>query len=293
MRFISAMLAGALALAASLAQAEPPPEGTRARLLLSADEAMRDGRFADARDAFLAVWDATGERDAACNVGRLSFRIGDMPRAVEFLNLCVSTAPEGTEDTKDARAELAQARRKITELRVQAPKGTEVLIDGTPRGRAPLVVYVPPGVHTVAGKGPGELEAETKIGATPGKVQVVELKPKPPAGRLNGWLVTSGVVGSAALVSLGVVLLVSAERTEQMGHENITGRNGCITLASSQCQEAARAYEATTTMRGLGVAGFIAGATLATGTLAYVLYPRGPVSLSARVGTGILVQGAW
>lgn len=293
-RFISAIQVCGLILTAALARAEPPPEGTRARLLLSADEAMRDGRFADARDAFLAVWEATSERDAACNVGRLSFRIGDMPRGVEFLELCVSTAPEGTEDTRDARAELAQARSKVTELRVRAPRRTEVLIDGTPRGRAPLVVYVPPGSHTIGGRGPGGSEAEVLVSATPGKTQVVELKPTPPAGRVNGWVVAGGTVGSAALVGLGVVLTLTANRTEGAGDANLPGGNGCITIAAAHCRDADRAYATMATMRGVALVGFIAGATLATSTLAYTFYPRRRGSMSARVGaSGVLVEGAW
>ena len=235
---------------------------------------------------------ATGERDPACNVGRLSFRIGDMPRAVEFLKLCISTAPEGTDDVQDARVELAEARRQVAELRVQAPQGAEITIDGTSRGRAPVVLYVEPGSHTVRGVGRGGAEAETTITASAGKAHVVELDLKRPSARPNGWIIAGGTTASVVFLGVGAVLTVAADHQESAGAKNITGPNGCFTLARPGCDEAGRAYGAMATMRNWSTAGWIAGASAAAGTLAYTLFPRGRVSLST-VGTGIRVEGVW
>lgn len=294
-RAIAAIQVCMLAVVTSVARAEPPAEGTRARLHLAADEAFKDGRFADARDAFLAIWEATGEREPACNVGRLSFRIGDMPRAVEFLGVCISTAPEGTKGLEDVRAELAQARAKVAEVRVRATAGTDVLVDGASRGRAPLVVYLPPGPHAIEGRSRAG-STERTIATAPGEIQIIDLQPEPEKvapRRASGWIIASGAAGSAVMVGLGAVLAVTADRAESTADQDITGRNGCFTLNHPSCRSADRSYDAMVTMRDVSRVGFIAGASVATATLAYLLVPRGAVQVSARIGTGLQVEAVW
>jgi hypothetical protein len=292
-RFIGALQLAALGSVASVGRAEPPAEGQRARLLATADEAMRDGRLAEARDAFLAIWQATGERDAVCNVGRLSFRIGDMPRAAEFLERCVATAPEETEETEDSRLELMQARRHVAELRIRGPAGTDITIDGKPRGRAPLVVYLAPGGYTVRGTGPGGAEAEAAVRAAAGDSKIIKLDLKAPAARPNGWIIVGGAAVSASLLGLGAALAVASYVQERAGDKHIPKDDtGCFTLSRRGCQEAGRAYEAMSTLRNWGAAGLVAGACAAGGTVVYSFFPRSRVSVST-VGTGIRVEAAW
>jgi hypothetical protein len=303
-RFISVLQLAALAMMPSIGraappgvaeppgEAAPPAEGERARLLAAADAAMRDGRFADARNALLAIWEATGEREAACNVGRLSFRIGDMPRAVELLQVCVSSAPEETEEAESIRLELTQARRQVVELRVRAPSGTDIVIDGRARGRAPLVAYLPPGEHTVRGIGPKGSEALARIHGSAGESRVVELDLTVPGARPKGWIVAGGGVASAVLLSLGGALTVASYVEKQRIDKSLPEGNGCDKLHYYGCRNTALAYEAAFTMRGWGVAGLIAGAGAAGATLTYALWPRGRVSVSTA-GAGIRVEGAW
>lgn len=291
-RFIGALQLAALGSVASVGRAEPPAEGQRARLLATADEAMRDGRLAEARDAFLAIWQATGERDAVCNVGRLSFRIGDMPRAAEFLERCVATAPEETEETEDSRLELMQARRHVVELRVRAPAGAEIAIDGRVRGRAPLIAYVPPGEHTLRATGPNGFEAEARIHGLAGEARVVELAPTVPSAGPEGWILGGGALASAVLLGLGGVLTGVSYLEEARIDETLPKANGCADLGRPGCRDARPAYEAASTLRGWGVAGLVAGACTAGGTLTYALWPRGRVSVSTT-GAGIRVEGVW
>jgi hypothetical protein len=267
-------------------------ESERARLLAAADAAMRDGRFADARNAWLAIWEATGERRAACNVGRLSFRIGDMPRAVELLQVCVSSAPEETEETEDTRLELMQARRHVVELRVRAPAGAEIAIDGRVRGRAPLIAYVPPGEHTLRATGPNGFEAEARIHGLAGEARVVELAPTVPSAGPEGWILGGGALASAVLLGLGGVLTGVSYLEEARIDETLPKANGCADLGRPGCRDARPAYEAASTLRGWGVAGLVAGACTAGGTLTYALWPRGRVSVSTT-GAGIRVEGVW
>lgn len=199
---------------------EPPDEGARAKLLLRANEAMRDGRFAEARDGFLDIWEATGEHEAACNVGRLSYRVGDMPRAVEFLTLCVSYGTD-PEHTVGARLELAHARRQVAEVRVRGPAGMDVTIDGRPRGRAPVVAYLAPGAHTIRGTRAPDLSAESTATIGAGESRVIELTPtRPPTvPRADDRILIAGAATSAVLFGTGAGLMGAVYFKESEGQD--------------------------------------------------------------------------
>lgn len=290
-RFVVASQVLALCLTTtSFLRAEALSSGGRGRLLLAAEQAMKDGRFAEARDAFLDLWEATGERDAACNIGRLSFRIGDMVRAVEFLMRCAATAREGDKDAKDVQLELAQARRQVAELRVPAPAGADVTIDGTSRGKAPVVTYVAPGQHTVAISGAGGRKAEATVHAGAGESRVVALDPKVPS-RADGRIIVAGSAVSAVFLGLGAALLVAAHQQEQSAQEQVTSENRCF-VGGSRCEGLTEAYDSAGAMRLWSTVAFIAGGATAAGTLTYALFPR---TDDARrvVGAGLVVQGSW
>jgi hypothetical protein len=307
-RIVGASHVAALCFVASTGLAAPPDEQSRRQLRLTADQAMRDGRFADARDAHLALWEATGERSDLCNAGRLSYRIGDMVRAVELITLCVSTAPGPDEKAEGARLELAQARRKVVELRIRAPEGTDVSVDGQPRGRAPIAVIVAPGPHKVRGVRAGGSQAEATVDAPAGETRVVDLAPAPrppaakppaspppapaPALRPDLRIVGAGAGVAAALLGAGVALtLVSLGEDEDAGAA-VAGPSRCFIKTLPRCQDAAGAYDAGSTLRSWAVVGFAAGAAVAGATLTYALLPRGRAKLSAS-GTGFVLEGAW
>lgn len=293
--FISSIQISALALAgAAHAESPPLPPGARARLLLAADQALRDGRIAEARDAHLALWDATGEQAHACNAGSLSFRMHDMPRAVELLGLCVAKASPADPDTKDARIELAQARMLVAELHVRGPDGTEVLIDGNRRGEVPLTIYVWPGSYVVTGKRADDEEGSAGVKAAAGEAHRIDLVLERPASRPNGWIIAGGAVTSAGLLGLGAGLLISSDNLERKGSKQIANANGCFDVTKPGCRDAEATIEPIPTMRALSTGALIAGAALATTTLVYTFVPRSRVPVSTRVGAGFVsVEGRW
>lgn len=297
-RFILVLqLLAALVLTAARAGAEapkePPEEGARAKLLLRANEAMRDGRFAEARDAFLAIWEASAEHDAACNVGRLSYRIDDMPRAVEFLTLCISYGSNEAE-IGGARLELAQARRQVAEVRVRGPAGTEVSIDGHLRGRAPIVAYLVPGVHVISGRRAPDLSAEKAITVGAGEARIVQLEPTTPprAPRASDRIIIAGAAVSATLLGVGGALTVAAYIKESEGDDSTIGPNGCYDLSLPRCADAPDSYALATKLRNVAAVGFLAGGVAATATLSYTLWPRSALTVTAA-GSGIAVRGTW
>lgn len=293
LRFGALLQVAALALAGST-YAEPLPPGARARLLLTAHQALTDGRIAEARDAHLALWEATGEQEQACNAGRLSFRIRDMPRAVELLGHCLANAPGDSDDTKDIRIELAQARMLVAELLVRGPEGTEVLIDGARRGKVPLTTYVWPGFYVVTGQRSDDEEGAVGVNAEAGEAHAVDLRLERPASRPNGWIVAGGAVTSAGLLGLGTAFLITSNNLERESATHIADSNGCFQLERPGCREAAGALEQIPTMRAISTGAFIAGAALAASTLVYTFVPRSRVPVVTRVGAGfVAVEGRW
>ncbi|HSO00061.1 MAG TPA: hypothetical protein VLS89_17330 [Candidatus Nanopelagicales bacterium] len=290
---VTLLQASLLGFFGSSGHAQELPQGSRARLLLLAEQALQDARVAEARDAYLALWVATAEREHACMAGHLSFRMKDMPRAVELLNLCVVTAPKSTDATKDARAELAQARAEVAELRVRGPEGTEVILEGDRRGVVPKVIFVMPGSHVVEGRGADGEEAAVAVSAKAGETHVVELKLERPASRPNGWIIAGGAVSAAGLLGLGAALHVTWNAREHEAEQKIAGANGCHRLDRPECRDAQRALTGLDTMRAVSTAALIAGAGLATTTLVYTFFPRERVAVSTRVGTGITIEATW
>jgi hypothetical protein len=307
--------------------AAPPDRGPRGDLIRSANQAVDDGRYADARDAWLRIWELDRSRVAACNIGELSVRIGDMPIAAEFLAICVRRAQEDPEPERQREEghvlSLARARQAVGTLTFRVRDGADITVDGRPLGRAPLdhEVFVAPGSHrvrAVQGGELGEVAVEVPAGAER-RVDVPLAAPPTPApqprrapprqapqprqappprqapDRPQGWLVVAGFAISSALLVTGTGLLITSIVHESRGDDLIPKVNGCY-FSLPQCQGARAAYESVEPYRSAGAGALIASAALAAGTLTYTLFPRGHGKVGVRggvVGSGIGMEGVW
>jgi hypothetical protein len=283
-------------LTASTTRAEPPDEGALARFERSATQAVEEGRYADARNAWLAIWQLDASNVAACNVGQLSFRIADLPRAAEFLTICLRDEPKPTDEATRRRHErrvldLAQARQRVGVLTFRVRDGAELTVDDQPVGRAPLdrALFVTPGSHEIRAELDGEEgEAEVDIPAGAERRVVIELAPPPDKPRT--WIVVVGAASSAAFVGAGVGFLVTANAQESHGYGVAAKhQNGCY----GECPAAVDSWETTRPLRGVGYGALAIGAALGAGTLTYALWPRsgGP---TLKVGAaGVRLEGTW
>ncbi|WP_437285712.1 PEGA domain-containing protein [Sorangium sp. So ce406] len=188
-------LSGALILAASVilpsvGRADTGASEAQRRLERSADRAVAEGQLAKARDLWLQVWQLAPSEKAACNVGQLAFRVGDMTRAAEFLALCLERTPaprSGAERERYAsRAlDLARVKQEVGALTFAVPPGAQLSIDGRPVGQAPLgrEVYVEPGSHRVrAALGAAAKETTVEVRAGEARLLVIDLAPPAPVG---------------------------------------------------------------------------------------------------------------
>ncbi|AUX20432.1 hypothetical protein SOCEGT47_009010 [Sorangium cellulosum] len=306
-RAVASALAVALLASPAGAMAERPLDA-RDRLVAQAHAAVDEGRLADARDLWMAVWRLEGSQVAACNIGALSFRIGEMPAAVRWLSLCKEimrppATPEERALHESRLVDLARARQLVGELRVTAPPGARITVDDAPveiaRGEP---VPVEPGRRVVRAALDGRT-AEVEVDVPRGEARDVRLTfparpspaPPPPApSRPSRALITGGLGLSATFTALGGVLLLGAERREEAVYAaaRAAGPNGCFRLRWPMCQQAASARDDMRAFRDVGVAGLIAGGAVLAATLGYTFYPRGQADVRVTAD-GITVRGVF
>ncbi|WP_437678050.1 hypothetical protein [Sorangium sp. So ce131] len=300
----SALVAAALLSAAGSATAAPP-SGARDRLVAQAHTAVQEGRLADARDVWMAVWKLERSQVAACNVGALSLRIGDAPAAVRWLSLCkeIMRQPRSPDERalyESRLVDLARARQLAGELRVVAPPGAAISIDGAPVEAEPgQPIPVAPGrrvVRAALGGRTAEAEIDVPRGEARRVTLVFPAEPEPqraaaasppPAGAApprsapQPALIVGGVGLSATFAALGGVLFVGAEKRQEavIASARSAGPNGCFRMRQPMCQEALSAHEDMRTLRTLGLAGLITGGAVLAATLGYTFYPRGQAEI--------------
>jgi hypothetical protein len=301
----------------SLAEA---PKAALERLRAQADAAKADGRLAESRDLWLGIWKLERSQVAACAIGALSYRLDRHPDAVRWLSLCKEmmrdpATPRERALYESRRFELAQARLRVGELRVHAPAGTSITVDGVPAevesGRP---IPLDPGHHVVRAELRGaydQAEVDVPRGETrdvtftlpstppkgparPGEHRIASAaKPLSPEAPRVG-VVVGGIGASTAFLALGAGLHAFAHLQAENGlaAARDAGLSGCYRRASPNCDEAASSWDTMETAQAWGTASLVVGGALAATTIGYVVFPRGRAEVTVSAG-GFTVRGAW
>ncbi|XYH95087.1 hypothetical protein ACMHYB_45975 [Sorangium sp. So ce1128] len=323
-------LSRALILAASVflpsaGRADTGASGAQRRLERSADRAVAEGQLAKARDIWLQIWQLEPSEKAACNVGQLAFRVADMPRAAEFLALCLEKTPaprgdEARERYASRALDLARARQEVGALTFAVPQGAQLSIDDRPIGRAPLAreVFVAPGSHRVrAALDTAAKEAAVEVRAGEARLVVVDLTapvggrqatpraPAPPrllapagqaapadVGPAPGLILVGGVA-TAGCVTLGAIFLTESRGHERMFNDLIARNHGGYRIAGAELQRAQSAYRAMERADERAAIALVAGALLGAGTLVYGLFPRSRGPRLTAAGPGLGLELTW
>lgn len=189
------------------------------------NKSVKEGRAAEAIEAWLEAYKLNPSHDLACAIGRTEL-LG-RASAVEgarWLTRCASLAPIPDPNAKDAALELAAqqeeiklrdlARARVSVLRVLTDNGAEVRVDGRPVGKAPLEeeVFVKPGVYWVV-VSLGSRSRSVEVRLSPGETRTVDLalppEPRPPAP-LGRVLLISGIGAGAVGLGVGIGFGVAA-----------------------------------------------------------------------------------
>ncbi|WP_159396619.1 hypothetical protein [Sorangium cellulosum] len=300
---------------ASSGRAEPVKDAAT-RLRAQANVAQEEGRFAESREMWQALWNMERSQVAACNIGALSYRIGDAPAAVRWLSLCKEIMRQPTtlqeRELYESRLfDLARARQLVGELRIVAPAGASCTLDGEPlvlEGDKP--VPVDPGHHIVAATlkdaavkvgvdvRRGELREvrfdQTAPALRPTATKGPALSDAPPGSSLRTGLLVGGIAASTVFLALGGVLMV-VSHDAKVSRDEIArgvGGNNCLRLIAPACKEALRYEDTMYTTRDLGAASFITGGVLAVGTLGFALFTRSHTEVAAST-SGVTLTRVW
>jgi hypothetical protein len=310
----------ALLVSFPLRAAEPPPPSPRALALMrEARAAVARLDVARARELWAQIYDFEPSTPALCQLGQLDRDLARWEDAATELSQCAKEmrAPRNAAERRryDARrADLAAVRQHVAEIRVLPPPGVaRVLVDGRELG-ADGRLYVAPGQHEVTVMGRDGRGARAVVKVAAGESRSVPLTfesqrpaptakapaptpaawPAPAQSAPAPWIVGTGATVAVAFLTTGLVLRLDAGDRWDDGRRSDESVLLCKKLGldpSPYEKEAADAYAEALTLRNVGAGALIAGATVGTATLVYLVLPRG-VQIQARAG-GASVTLRW
>lgn len=114
------------------------------------------GEYEQARAAFLQAYALKKHPAVLLNLAWSSLKSGHVLEGKKYFEQFLNEYKEATDKQRaDATDGLTQAKAKLGRIDIQAPAGTDVMVDGDHTGTAPIAdaVYVEPGAHTVKFKG--------------------------------------------------------------------------------------------------------------------------------------------
>jgi hypothetical protein len=115
------------------------------------------GEYEQARAAFLQAYALKKHPAVLLNLAWSSLKSGHTLEGKKYFEQFLNESKDATDKQRaDANDGLSQAKAKLGRIDIQAPSGTDVMVDGDHTGTTPISdpVYVEPGAHTVKFKGP-------------------------------------------------------------------------------------------------------------------------------------------
>jgi hypothetical protein len=228
-RAAALLVAAALLATAPTARADetPPPRVQEATEKFAAGErAFRNGEYVNAAILFQQAHSAVPHHDAAWNAAQAWLKAGDVPRAVDWLEIFLAEAPAEAPDRREATAKLGELSPRLGRVEVR-PEGAErVKIDDEPaRAPSPRVLA---GTHAVEAIVAGRPMRRSVV-VHPGETTVVDFSPpaepaKPPPRRVletpapapsKGWsplVVVGGGIVTSGLAAVTIVFGLATQR---------------------------------------------------------------------------------
>jgi len=258
-------------------------------------EFVRAGNTRGAYEEYRQAWSLKQTFDTAANLGNIELTLG-MPRdAAEHLAFSLRTyAVTGTtkEQIDRTRDVFAQARARVMAVSIKTNvDGAEVLLDGRPIGRSPMVdeVYVDPGAHEIEARlsmfAPAKAVLRGEKGSSASVTLVIEAAPVHSEGPTTALIIAGSAVGAVA-IGTGIAMLAIASNKANSAGEVLAGMRqagvACTTPPQpGQCADVLARQQDHDTFQNIGVPLLITGSTVAVATLLYGLWPRSKAMLSA------------
>lgn len=143
----------------------------------------KTGKFEEARVKFKAAYGLKKRPSIVLNLARAEMQTKRQLDAIAHFKEVIAMADAKPEDKDEAKADLAEARKQVGVVTVDAPTGTIVTIDGESRAvPADGAIELLPGPHTIVLKTAGK-DIVQKVDLTAG--QTIEVKSKPDAAPVS------------------------------------------------------------------------------------------------------------
>jgi hypothetical protein len=270
------------------------------------------GDYEGARVAFAQAYAVLTSIDLLFNLSRAEVKSGHPLEALVHVRQILRDPASTPEDRAKAAKLLDEANAATGHVAVEAPAGTEVVIDAVPSGECPFreAIDVAPGKHVIEARVNGEvkrIEIVTASGETvTARFEVAAGAPgAPPAAAMeakganerhaeaprssSARTVVPLVLGGAALVAVGIGVVFGLE---SQSHESDVSAfraahpaGFCFDRTSADCGQYQSLLDSQQQATNIERVAFVAGGVLAVGALAtWALWPR------ARVESK---SGAW
>jgi hypothetical protein len=302
----------------------------RRKLYQQGRAAIQQGDFEQALAKLRAAWEIRASFDVALLLAQAEYNVKLYPESAEHLAYYLRhvSAKESQKVLDQARAAFEDAKRHVAELRIDAPAGSEIRLNGRLLGTAPLehAVFVSPGTHRAEAVKDGQRASEDMVAAA-GKLHTLRLafpppehaparlpfdelaplpaattaSPKPPAADREERSMIPAYLGAGAFVlsaGLGGAFLAAASGKQDTIDAFIArhGESGCRSGAASpaDCQAQADAASAKDNYNTAAAISFSVATLTLVSTATYLLWPRPAVgggASSVRVTAAPTLSG--
>lgn len=295
MRRTIVLMLGALLLTRTVLAGEGDFSNREARARFDEGVALvRQGQFQAARVKFQQTLALEKRAAVLINLAVCEKNLGLTLEAAEHLDAYVkdpNVAPERRESV--ARELLEPLRRKLGQLKIVAPPGSTIVLDGRRTlGAAPLVdaVIVAPGDHEC--EATGDRTRELRVHVDAGQVVEVNLEAAPPRpDAIERYRPMAGYVVPLALAGAGVVALgfgAGFALDSQSKRSDATAQSAaCSIPASDACSNVRSLHQSQTAEASAAVGLYVAGGILAAaGVVSFLVWPASTrVHVMPVVGT--------
>jgi hypothetical protein len=310
------------------------PESERQHVeaaLQRGNELSKQGKLAEAVDAYRGAWDLERTHRLAANLGNLEFSLGRWADAAEHLSYAVASFPEGSDSKlRDTLAVmLGEAKKQVGTIHLRKPDAGTVYVDGRDADvdlEEEGWLFVPPGVHTIrlesAGNAPESRSIETAVGQDYDLTFVAQpaTAMAPPAAAPDAprkrsrvpVLVGAAVAGAGVAVGSALAIAASSRgggaASTRISIEARSGGNpaACsnpLPSLAADCASLQGALSSQDALANAALGTFLGAGAVAAVTGVYLLWPASkraaaalPVSVepvASGRGGGFAVSGRW
>ena len=270
----------------------------------------REGRLAEAVDAYRSSFKISESYAVAANLGTLELKLARYRDSAEHLAFALRVSPFDAKPAVTAalRTALAYAKAHVGVLKIRVTvEGAETMLDGRRLDGFDLgsEVYVEPGIHTITASRPVRAGARvgvelalaplpTLLGSTAVEPGPMPLAAVESAGAAHTPLLVVGASAATLGIAMGVIFTVAANgkasRVASLQDQPCGPASSCADIAGQRATQRAFAHTAT--------GSFIAAGALVLGTTGLATWPRMIPALRARAApvitaewSGLVVEG--